>query len=299
MESRFHDIDDPTPGTCNWLLHHETYKTWIDDGRDVLWIQGKPGSGKSTLLRHVVDQTQKAAKSARTGFVLSFFFHGRGTELQKTPLGLFRSLLYQLLSQVPDAAPPGMIAAFRDRCRTVGQPGAQWNWHPKELQRSWVSALESALARGDVWLFIDGLDEAGEDAAVDVVELTTLFLDTLAAQPSPFRLRVCFASRHDPRLHDGGALQVNVEDENRDDISVYLRARLPGSVLSGAQISVQDLITERSSGIFSWAQLAVKKARSLKRDGASPEAIAEEIGAMPTDLEDSIHHQQPLHAPEN
>ena len=38
-----------------------------------------------------------------SNLILSFFFHSRGNELQRAPLGIFQSLLHQVLGEVPDA----------------------------------------------------------------------------------------------------------------------------------------------------------------------------------------------------
>lgn len=42
--------EDREPGTCQWLLQHSSFQSWIemDHKRKFLWLQGKPGSGKST-----------------------------------------------------------------------------------------------------------------------------------------------------------------------------------------------------------------------------------------------------------
>src|SRR5271163_4980097 len=44
----------------------------------------------------------KQQASPKKLVVASFFFHGRGADMQKTPLGLFRSLLHQILDQIPE-----------------------------------------------------------------------------------------------------------------------------------------------------------------------------------------------------
>lgn len=69
--------------------------------RGLLWIKGKPGSGKSTLVKYAKDALPPIY--GKETLVFSFFFHGRGRELQKTPIGLFQCLLHQLLKRVPGA----------------------------------------------------------------------------------------------------------------------------------------------------------------------------------------------------
>ena len=98
MHWRRDDINDPAHTTCQWILGHKSYKRWYKNQRGLLWIKGKPGAGKSTVLKYAF----KAAKRNGEGLILaSFFFHGRGSLVQKSPLGLFRSLLHQILQQVP------------------------------------------------------------------------------------------------------------------------------------------------------------------------------------------------------
>jgi ABC-type molybdenum transport system ATPase subunit/photorepair protein PhrA len=62
-----------------------------------LWIKGKPGAGKSTLMKKILSHFQG---SSQEFLIASYFFHGRGNNpLQKSPLGMMRSIVYQLLDQ--------------------------------------------------------------------------------------------------------------------------------------------------------------------------------------------------------
>ena len=98
------DISDPVDKSCEWLSKHPNYLEWLNRLHGLLWIKGKPGAGKSTLVRHLL-ATDKQAKHEMV--VASFFFHARGSVLQKSPLGLFRSLLHQILQQAP-----GLLSTF-------------------------------------------------------------------------------------------------------------------------------------------------------------------------------------------
>lgn len=104
--SRRHDLEKPAEETCHWLFTHSAYEGWFNSRdqhkyRGLLWLKGKPGSGKSTLLkeafrRAVLDQSNSDYSTA------AFFFSGKGNELEHSPTGLFRSLLYQLLPRHRD-----------------------------------------------------------------------------------------------------------------------------------------------------------------------------------------------------
>jgi ABC-type molybdenum transport system ATPase subunit/photorepair protein PhrA len=78
-----------------------------------MWIKGKPGSGKSTLLRYAEHELKKTIVKKKV-LTLSFFFHGRGEELQRSPLGMYRSLLYQVLKQEP-ASLSQLVETFKSK----------------------------------------------------------------------------------------------------------------------------------------------------------------------------------------
>jgi ABC-type molybdenum transport system ATPase subunit/photorepair protein PhrA len=120
MDGRQVKIDDAADGTCKWLLKHKSLIEWTRQHRGLLWIKGKPGSGKSTLIKYARDALPSLYGTDTLAF--SFFFHGRGHELQRTPLGLFRSLLHQLLKRVPGAL-PDLINYFEDKQTTEGNHG--------------------------------------------------------------------------------------------------------------------------------------------------------------------------------
>ncbi|KAJ9136895.1 Ankyrin repeat domain-containing protein 50 [Pleurostoma richardsiae] len=91
--------------TCGWLLKHPEYRNWLDPAKlnehhGFLWIKGNPGTGKSTLMKFATANAHKAMKGIRT--VISFFFNARGRDLEKSTLGMYRSILLQLLEQFPE-----------------------------------------------------------------------------------------------------------------------------------------------------------------------------------------------------
>jgi hypothetical protein len=160
--------------------------------RGLLWIKGEPGSGKSTLLKYAL-----ANHGVKNGtLVLAFFFHGRGDELQRTPLGLFRSLLHQALGQAPTAF-RDLVEKFKANSKQNGKPGEGWHWHEGELRLFLESCLPKVAQTRPVWLFVDALDECGKDNAVRVLDLFKALLKHVASRR---RLRICFSSRHYPNL---------------------------------------------------------------------------------------------------
>ncbi|KAG6985688.1 Ankyrin repeat domain-containing protein 50 [Fusarium oxysporum f. sp. conglutinans] len=285
MDGRFLDIDAAAKGTCNWLLWHQTFKSWASCGRGLLWIKGKPGSGKSTLLRYVLDHVMEIPNTGEGALILSFFFHGRGTELQRTPLGLFRSLLHQLLCQVPEAL-TDLVTTFQQRCETVGKPGEKWQWHPRELPRLFESSFPKVLRTRPVWLFVDALDESGQKNAVRLVREFKSLIQGLPSTGSQFH--ICFTCRHYPILDQTCQSEICLEEENRQDISTYVRAQLSVS-RELTTSTIPELITKHAQGVFIWAYLVVDQILDLDNGGVGLRKIEDEIYSIPPDLDDLYH----------
>ena len=280
MNHRFNDIESAARGTCEWLLRHEKYNSWAARDQGLFWIKGKPGSGKSTLLRHALDNVQKSSGFGEKDLVLSFFFHGRGNELQKSPLGLFRSLLHQILSRVPDAL-PDLVASFQNWHDYIREPGGEYEWHLSELQRFFESSLPKILKNRPIWLFVDALDECSEENAASISTDFESWLQTPSLINS--RFHICFTCRHYPLLDTGYASEMWLDDENKQDISTYVRGRL--SIYRELTASnIPDLITVRANGVFMWARLVVKRILTLERKKEGLKRIEKEICAIPPDL---------------
>lgn len=278
MIERPSDIETEAAGTCAWLLQHPVYAAWISQtpqAEGILCIKGKPGSGKSTLLRYTLSNIV-ARHAPEEGVFLSFFFHGRGAHLQSTPLGLLRALLYQLLSQVPQAMTQ-LVATFQERCETFGRQGREWEWQYSELQRFLQSSLREILQTHQVWLFVDALDECQQNGAEMVAELKSLSERLRSFGPKPFRS--CFTGRHYPPILDfSNKSTILLDIENNLDIALFVRLHLstaqPDSELA-------NLIIARAQGVFLWARLVLKQIRPLLQEGASTTKIKAAIERIP------------------
>jgi hypothetical protein len=64
----------------------------------LLWIKGKPGSGKSTLMKEAYRRAGQQPQAV-SPIIAAFFFNARGSSLEKSPLGLFRSVLHHILQR--------------------------------------------------------------------------------------------------------------------------------------------------------------------------------------------------------
>ncbi|KAK2042669.1 hypothetical protein LZ31DRAFT_525790 [Colletotrichum somersetense] len=277
IDGRKNDIENADDGTCQWLLSHETLTAWTRQHRGLVWIKGKPGAGKSTLMKYALENAPHLFESQP--LILSFFFHGRGHELQKSLLGLFRSLLRQLLDHVPGAL-SDLINTFNHNQKTVGEVGEKWQWHVPMLQAFFQSSLSNILKQRAVLVFIDALDECGEEAAVQLIEFLKQTLSRMSSEDSQFS--ICFSCRHYPIIELDGGSTIPIDKENSGDIDTYIRVRLP----SEQDAEIRNLLSQRAQGVFMWAHLVVKRVRHLKLNGKSPSTIKLEVERVPQKLDD-------------
>ncbi|WYZ38338.1 hypothetical protein EsH8_III_000252 [Colletotrichum jinshuiense] len=280
IDGRQNGIDAAAAGTCEWLLGHETLTEWTQQLRGLVWIRGKPGSGKSTLMKYALEKVPPLYKTQP--LVLSFFFHGRGHELQRSLLGLFRSLLHQLLHLVPGAL-PDLIDTFDHRRKTVGEAGKEWQWHLPMLQAFFQSSLSRILKQRTMLVFIDALDECGEQPAVQLIDFLKQVLSGLSS--ADLQLSVCFSCRHYPIIELEGGSTILLDAENNGDIDLYVRGRLS----SDQHSEIQGILSQRAQGVFMWAHIVVDRVLQMKRRGEPPGRIMREIERVPQKLDDLYH----------
>lgn len=284
MKTRGKDIKQQASNTCSWILEHENYKSWLTQQAGLLWVKGKPGVGKSTLMKYALQQCTLEASLKNELIIASFFFHGRGSPLQRNSLGLFRSLIHQLLDQNPELLAQ-FTSVFMEKCDTEGIHGEQWDWHHAELQEHLQDFICSLLKVRPVRFYIDALDECGEEVAWDLVK----FFQKLVLEPPDHEslpLQICFACRHYPIISFDDGLTICVEWENHDDIITYVRGELvEGDIAKQEAQRVEEEIVKSASGVFQWVVLVVPRVLKSFRDGRSIDEILAQLRRTPKQLE--------------
>jgi Tfp pilus assembly pilus retraction ATPase PilT len=114
---RQEQVKDVHEHTFRWIFDEnsatlgkwDSFTKWLENEDGIYWIQGKAGSGKSTLMNFLLDDqnSEKIHKHLHIWaghgklVFISFFFWRAGISLQKSVLGLLRSMLYQILQADP------------------------------------------------------------------------------------------------------------------------------------------------------------------------------------------------------
>ncbi|KAI1158830.1 hypothetical protein F5B18DRAFT_65083 [Nemania serpens] len=250
IDARHANIKSAYGKTCAWLLSHPDYIKWLTPAEfpqhhGLLWIHGKPGAGKSTIMKYIYTRTL-----GNHDTTLSFFFNARGDDLEKSTQGMYRSLLLQLLDNLPD------LQEVLDLPGRVGQRhNDSCEWEVNVLQ-SLFSAAIAKLGQRRVTCFVDALDECGESQVRDMVE----YFEQLgqSALETEGKLYICFSSRHYPTIciQNGRTLTLEDQPGHSQDLEKYVRNKLVAG--KGKDVaSVRAELLEKAAGVFMWVVLVV------------------------------------------
>jgi hypothetical protein len=282
IDDRFSNIRSGHSRTCKWLLSSPKYLEWLNDSflpehHGFFWIRGKPGSGKSTLTKFAFLELKKSFPDTP---LLSFFFNARGTLLEKSTLGLYRSLLVQLLDIFPDDQQNKLLdipslghGVLEERLQS-----------DSELLRQLLVQVLQVVDWHNIMIVIDALDECDEDEVREMIELFEQVGENAISSCKAFH--VLFSSRHYPHITIQRSVQMILEDQNdhSKDIEKYIASEL--KVGRGRQFEqIRQEICDKASGIFMWVVLAVKILKKAL-DHGQIHALRRKLQEIPTNLHD-------------
>lgn len=290
-DARREDIRSAHADTCRWLLQDHGYLEWLDVQRPhrhsgIFWIKGKPGGGKSTLMNFAVTQAEKTTENR---FVISHFFHARGIDLQKSTVGMYRSLLWQLLQKLPR---PWLCFDDAGLVKDLDIPAESAEDRPVDLStpRWTVERLKDLLkfamkgvGKQFLFCFIDALDECDEGQIRDMM----CFFAELTQNTTS--LRICFASRHYPNItiNRGLVLVLEAQKGHSRDIRTYIDTRLMIGH-SGMAQEIRMELQEKASGVFMWVILVINMLQK-DYDSGRIHALRQRLREIPQDLHELFH----------
>ncbi|GAB1312302.1 Ankyrin repeat-containing domain protein [Madurella fahalii] len=277
LDARRQDIAFAHLNTCDWFFETTEFRQWRDrtnlpSHNGVLWVKGKPGSGKSTLMKHTLAHCRRAF---RNHTVVAYFFNARGVPLEKTPLGMLRSLVWQLVNEDPSIY-ERFIPLFRDKQRI--HRSEKWDWREPELREFLFLETQHRPSKPLV-LLVDALDECSERHVRDVVR----FLEELSirATHANTTLNICLSSRHYPHISMKTYQELVIEttEEHNRDIATYVRDEL-----TKRDKEIEECVLKKASGIFMWVVLVVTMLNKAYDEG-KVEAMQQKLREVPDDLD--------------
>jgi ankyrin repeat protein len=273
MEDHYLTLKSAHADTCQWLFESAEYLDWLDpkqrsSNNGILWIKGKPGAGKSTLMKCAVQRAQELPDSPIS---ISFFFHARGGTLEKTTEGMYRSLLTQIVENIP------RLRALLDK--------QSWrdSWTVEILSHFFRKAI-LALDQDHLTCYIDALDECDDDEIRAMVEVFENLTELATARKIQFR--ACFSSRHYPHITMTKCQELKLEDQegHQDDITAYIKSNFRAPLPERSKSHIAEHIQLLASGIFLWVVL-VLPILNVDADRGHAHKLKARLKEIPIDLD--------------
>ncbi|KAL6721932.1 hypothetical protein ACLMJK_001037 [Lecanora helva] len=292
--------------TFSWLLDPQivSFSGWLQNKesqkKPIYWINGKPGSGKSTLMKFAMRTEnlrpllQCGTESAWT--VAAFFFHDRGSEVQKTLAGMLQGILHSILKQLP-ALSQFVNSIFNELVQAQKTRKPRWNL--EALQSAVLSIFEQRKLRVSILLFLDALDEHDQHDCNNDILASLLKKFVVAAHQHGNRLKLCLASRSwTVFAHQFGTCPgFSIHDHTEQDILTYIKVKLEvddrgegSSQDRDGLLKISELIATKALGVFIWVRIVVDLVLRGIRDGTPQLVLENQIEKMPQELEERYCH---------
>lgn len=277
MSQRREQLASTTVASLDWVWG-TAFRSWLTSEKGLFWIHGKPGSGKSTLVHFLSTSSKTQAylsKSGNSWLLFEFYFDFRaGLGIANSPLGMLRSLLFQLVERCEP------ISEFVRNQHSHAIAGA-WRNNPSEVLKTLCLALESAKLA--MCFFIDGLDEYNG-------KLSDLIKCLLQIQKRG-RLKMCLASRPEPiisrMLAEAPAIQM--QDHNSTTIQHYIESACQAMLTENEASSLESLwqnVTTEANGVILWARFVVDELIERCVEGATTAELQVILDTFPKEIED-------------
>lgn len=331
MEEREQGIWSAHKGTLDWVFEDDAaektvpwddFSDFVKKGHGTYWITGKAGSGKSTLMKYInsnpkLNDALAEWAAGREVFKASFYFYYLGTDMQKSEIGLLRSLVLSLMSTSHHKQEPvfwrdeeqrffthlgaqnlaldteRIKIAFPERFEAMQASSKR----PESFEPS-RNELLAALNRifqhspdARFFLSVDGLDEydAGSAEMSDLAGILKAVCqrDNVKAVVSSRPLAVfeeAFAAAPRLRLHQltHGDISFYVGDKMGRDQRMQRLLRFHPEESK----ALMEEIVEASAGVFLWVRLVVQSLVEglMNRDGVADLQLR--LRDLPTDLDE-------------
>ena len=219
----------------------------------------------------------------------AFFFHDRGSEMQKTLNGMLQELLRSILQQIPTLS-RYVLPSYLELVRSQRTRCPSWDF--SSLTSALVSLIEQRHVKIRILLLLDALDEHQGDNDILASLLKTL-VDK--SDNERVKLKMCLASRSWTvfQQHFGNCPGFSIHDYTREDIMTYIKARLEPCGPQEMHQSDHDnitplanLVATRASGVFIWVRLVVDLLAKGIQDGTPHRTLEEKVNKIPQELRD-------------
>ncbi|KAI1850353.1 hypothetical protein JX266_004211 [Neoarthrinium moseri] len=293
FRSTYQWIFHTTPPDGEGKLQWHNFPQWLEaDSNTVYWITGKPGSGKSTMMKYITEHPSTAFHLEKWSaplppYIMKYYAWIGGNDMQKSWIGLKRSLLCQAFSidnkLIPFVSPRRFMFA-----KIFRNPQQLPAWSSWEIEESFGRLLSQCGQSFKLALFVDGLDE------FDMLPNQVLDLIREVTKVSQDCIKVCVASRpwteFDDEFYGNPLLEMHLL--TFDDLRSFVKTQLDENrgfdemrriYSEEADLLVDDVVT-KARGVFLWVSLVMETLLECLTAGDSMTDLKDCIRALPLDI---------------
>ncbi|KFA79428.1 hypothetical protein S40288_09881 [Stachybotrys chartarum IBT 40288] len=213
----------PIAGTCQWIRAHQSFVSWIEDGRNtLLWLTGDPGCGKTILSYSLAQYLSELGERSRT--ILVYFCQNKNKQTDA------RAVLTGLILQSIDRH-----RSMIDHVRKIYDLQRQSMMHSFALLWNLFLKILQDPKSGAVYVIVDALDECEQASCRQLLESISDLLSNFSYSIH-HGVRVKFLLTSRPFLHQSYAAskqalqpQISIDDNQPgyvDDIQKFIQERV-------------------------------------------------------------------------
>ncbi|KAL7918553.1 hypothetical protein ACQKWADRAFT_303800 [Trichoderma austrokoningii] len=306
MHYREQEVAKAHSKTFEWVFQQSSpeepehqFSTWLrgEELGPIYWITGKPGSGKSTFIRFLFDHESTMERlgiwaKGKPIFRAGFFFWTSGSREQRSQAGLLRSLLHQFLSAYPELAEAAFPSLWKKlkTMDTKERVRLELDFSVADLLEAFQAAVDAAMLKMNICLFIDGLDEFEGDhlAMID-------FFKNLCLGKKGQSIKICLSSRPWAVFQNAFEYAVpnlRLQDLTYEDMYRYTKDRLREKthirrLLKNDATAGEDLIQQavrKSDGVFLWVRLALDEMIRTFQQETGLAGLSKTLDMLPIEL---------------
>jgi hypothetical protein len=279
-----------------WIQKNPKYLSWQNSERSsLLYITANAGCGKTTLAAHIyhtierADQGQSEINGNVRPVFLYFFFQRSNREADGTAISALRTIINQLLQQLPVLLP---IALHRYESLSA-RGHFEWSW---ESLCTMIDAMFDQISSGSqVYIILDAMDECEDDSKQLVLDWACGLVNDryYSAVPTAGRpvTRVLITSRPDEgildRLYQFAIIEITESDTSKD-MQAMIRSRVEDfcsrrSLDFEAKASITRFLDDNAHGMFLWVVLVLEDL-ACRDERLSDAVIASKLSRIPMTL---------------
>ena len=205
------------PNTCQWLPKNAEFSRFFSTDvsqEPLLWIHSQPGAGKTVLSSYLIEYYRQQ-KINNMHYTVLYFFCKYSDEDKNSGIAVIRSLLYQMLQSVKNAA--DRRALINDLGTAVDESGKP---RAVDFATMWLLLIAHIGTISHPVIVLDALDECRESKTL---------IQNLTALSKSNGTRVIITSRKEPHIYKRLADKISLKIRPKDihaDIQAFLDTKI-------------------------------------------------------------------------